>query len=118
MSAEAELRALLVGNAALVALVPAARISIDAAEQGAARPYIVLSKQGSTPTFGLDNTLLAEAVDIDIQCIGKRRPQAIAVRELVQAALLAGGQPWSGASAGYDADNDIEVEVISVNWLI
>ena len=43
MSAEAELQALLVANAALVALVPAARISIDAVDQGAAKPYIVLT---------------------------------------------------------------------------
>lgn len=118
MSAEAELRTLLVTNAALLALVPAARISIDAVDQAAVRPYIVLSKQGSTPTFGLDNTLLAEAVDIDVQCVGTRRAQAITVREAVQTALLAGGRPWAGTSAGYDADNDIEAEVVSVNWLI
>lgn len=118
MSAEADLRALLVANAALLALVPAARITIDAVDQNAARPYIVLSKQSATPIFGLDNTLLAETVQIDIQCVGLRRPQAIAVREAVQTALLAGGQPWVATSAGYDADNDIEVEVVSVNWLI
>ena len=118
MSAEADLRALLVANAALVALVPVARITIDAVDQAAPRPYIVLSKQSSTPTFGLDNSLLAEAVDIDIQCVGTRRAQAIAVREAVQVALLAGGQPWAGTSAGYDAENDIEAEVVSVNWLI
>lgn len=117
MSYEADLRAVLVADAALTAAVPAARIAIDQVEQGLARPYIAFSAQQGTPEFGLDNTLLADTLLIDIQCIGSTRANAIAVRELVKTALLAGGVPWSATSAGYDPDNDIEAEIVSVNWL-
>lgn len=117
MSAEADLRALIVAHAPLLAAVPATRIQIDAVDQGAARPYIAFSKQAALPTFGLDNTLLGTIATIDIQCIGTNRSNAIAVRELVEAALIAGGQPWVGASAAYDPDNDLEVEVLTLDWI-
>lgn len=117
MSAESDLRAVLVASAGLIATVPAARIQIDAVNQGAARPYIAFSKQSAPPAFGMDNTLLGTITTIDIQCIGTSRSNAIAVRELVEAALIAGGQPWVSASAAYDPDNDLEVEVITLDWI-
>ncbi|MBY0467607.1 MAG: DUF3168 domain-containing protein [Burkholderiaceae bacterium] len=118
MSAEAELRALLVANGALLGLVPAARISLDAVDQSAPRPYIVLSKQSATPDFGLDNTLFADQVTIDIQCVGTNRRSAIAVGDAVVAALQQAGEPHSARSAAYDADNDLEVEVVTVDWFL
>lgn len=117
MSAEADLRAILVAYAPLLAQVPVTRIVIDAAEQGDARPYIAFSKQSATPSFGLDNTPLGSVASIDIQVVGLTRSNAIAVRELVEAALLAGGQPWVAETAAYDPENDLEVEVLSVDWV-
>lgn len=117
MSAEADLRALLVAYAPLVAAVPVGCISIDSVDQGLARPYIAFSKQSAPPSFGLDNTLLGTITTIDIQCIGTSRLNAIAVRELVEAALLASGQGWVGATAAYDPENDLEVEVSTVDWV-
>ena len=117
MSAESSLRTALIGYAPLVAQVPAARISIDAVPQDAARPYIAFSTQAAEPTFGLSNALLGTVTSIDIQIVGRTRAEAITVRELVQAALLAASWPWVRTGAGYDAENDIEAEVVSVNWM-
>lgn len=117
MSAESDLRAALLAHAPLVAAVPAARISIDAAAQDQPRPYIVFSVQTAEPTWGLGNALLGVVTSIDIQIVGRTRAESIAVRELVQDALLAAGWPWVRTTAGYDAENDIEAEVVSVNWM-
>ena len=117
MSAEADLRAVLLAHAPLVAVVPAARIAIDAVPQDGTRPYIAFSTQTAEPTFGLSNALLGLVTSIDIQIVGATRAQSITVRELVQDALLAGGWPWVRSTAGYDAENDIEAEVVSVNWM-
>jgi len=116
MSAEADLRAVLVASAGLVSAVPVTRIGIDAVDQGATRPYIALSKQSALPSFALDNTLPGTITTIDIQCVGTNRSNAIAVRELVEAALVNVG--WIGASAAYDPDNDLEVEVLTVDWIV
>lgn len=116
MSAEAEVRAALVAYAGLTALVPAARISIDSVQQGLPRPYIAFSKQNGQRFYGLDNTPLATIDTIDVQCVGSDRANAIAVREQVEAALIAAGVPPTGVSAGYDPDNDLEVEVVTVDW--
>jgi hypothetical protein len=117
VSAETQLRAALLAHAPLVAVVPAASISIDAVLPTAARPYIAFSKQSTTRDLGLGNALLGTTTTLDVQCIGNSRAQAIQVAELVVAALDAAGQPSEQASAGYDADNDIEAEVVTVNWI-
>jgi hypothetical protein len=116
MSAESELRAALVANGALLAVVPAARISIDAVGQALAKPYIAFVKQGYAADLGLDNTLLADTSTIDIQCVGTDRPNAIVVRDLVRTALSLAGLPSDRGSAGYDPENDLEVEVVTVDW--
>lgn len=117
MSAEAELRAVLTAHAPLMAVVPASRIAIDAVPQDGDRPFIAFSTQAAEPTFGLSNALLGTVTSIDIQIVGANRAQAIAIRELVQSALLAAGWPWVRSTAGYDAENDLEAEVVSVNWM-
>ena len=59
MSAESEVRAVLIAHAPLLAAVPSARISIDAVMPTATRPYIAFSKQQVAEDTGLDNTRLA-----------------------------------------------------------
>lgn len=125
MSAESELRAVLIGNAALLSALGSVggiaagdRISIDAVATGYPRPYVVFSKQSSTDELGSDNTLLAEQATIDIQCVGSSRSNAIFIRDAARTALRAAGVPSDRGSAGYDAENDLEVEVITVDWFI
>lgn len=122
MSVEADLRAALIAHAPLTAVVPAARICIDAVPEGTAMPYIAFSLQNHAPQFGGDNTLLGAIDSIDIQCIGgapdlQGRSTAIAVRDLVKAALLAAGHTWAGSTAAYDAELGIEAEVVTVEWV-
>lgn len=116
MSAESELRDALIAHAPLLAVVPAARISIDAVTVSAARPYIAFSKQQRSDDFGLDNTWLAAQSTIDIQCVGSSRANAIVVADLVRDALRTAGMPSERGSAGYDAENDLEVEIVTVEW--
>lgn len=116
MSAESELRDALVAHAPLLAVVPAARISIDAVDINAARPYIAFSKQLRTDDHGVDGTWLAAQSTIDIQCVGSSRANAITVAGLVRDALRQAGMPSERSSAGYDAENDLEVEIVTVDW--
>lgn len=117
MSVESDLRAALLAYAPLVALVPPVRLCMDAVAQGLARPYIAISKQGRTDELGLDGTALGGTSVLDVQCIGADRRQALQLADLVRTALRLAGQPSEGGSAGYDPDNDIEAEVVTVNWL-
>jgi hypothetical protein len=116
MSAESDLRDALIAYAPLIAVVPAERIGADAVEQGASRPYIAFAKQSDEIEHGLDGTELARMSTIDIQCVGSERENALAVKALVQAALDAADQPSDRGFAGYDAENDLEVEVVTVEW--
>lgn len=116
MSAESELRDALVAHAPLLAVVPAARISIDAVDVLASKPYIAFSKQLCTDDHGVDGTWLAAQSTIDIQCVGASRSNAITVAALVRDALRLAGMPSERGSAGYDAENDLEVEIVTVDW--
>lgn len=116
MSAESEIRTMLLAHAPLVAVVPAGRISIDAVAPTLTRPYVAFVKTQYTDELGTDNTLLATVSTIDLQCVGTNRSNAIAVAALVRDALRAGGNPSDRGSAGYDPENDLEVEVVTVDW--
>lgn len=118
MSVETELRALLLANAPLLAIIPANRISVDTAAVEQPRPYIVFAVQSGEPVFGLDNSFLGETVTIDLQIVGSTRNNAVVIREAVKAALLAGGVPWSGTSSAFDPENGLEAEIINLQWLV
>lgn len=115
MSFEADLRQALLAHAPLVAVVPAARISVDLVEQGVDRPYIVLNKQREEPDQGLDNTVFGTDYTFDVQVVGTTRANAIQVKDLVRAALRAAGIPPDEGVGAYDPDFDLEVETITVN---
>lgn len=125
MSAESQLRDVLVADAALLAGLGTVsgktaqqRICIDAVPQDFPCPYIVFSKQSTGDELGCDNTLLAELATIDVQCVGTNRSNAIAIRDLVRAALRNAGTPSDRGSAGFDAENGLEVEVVTVDWYV
>jgi phosphoglycerate dehydrogenase-like enzyme len=120
MSAESEVRAILIASSALLAALPAgaASIAVDQTpDENMPRPHICFSKQYDRPTFGLDNTLLSRTQGISIQVVGVDRANAIAVRELVEDALLAGGLPWTDGAGGYDPEIDLEAEILTVEWI-
>jgi len=116
VSAAHDLQALLLADTALTAVV-GERIAIDQVEQGVERPYIVFSTQGVDKQLGLDGTLLGRITTIDIQCCGADRDDAITVADLVEVALAAASQDSDRGTTGYDADNGLEVEVVTVDWI-
>jgi hypothetical protein len=117
MSAESDLRGVLIGFGSLTSLVPASSIGLDAALQDTPRPYIVIGKQSNLDDLGLDNTVLAQTDTFDIQCVGTDRANAIAVKDQVKAALRASGIPSDRGTAGYDPELGAEVEVVTVDWI-
>jgi len=116
MSLEAELWAALVAHAPLTAVVPPERVSIDSVESDTARPYIAFSKQSETKERGLDGTVHHHTMRMDLQCVGVNRSECIQVAELVREALDAAGQPADDGTAGFDPENEIEAEVVTVEW--
>lgn len=117
MSAESDIRDVLVAYAPLSFIVSAGSISIDAVDADAPRPYIAFSKSGTQRDLGLDNGVLAETRTVDIQCIGINRAQSIQIADLVFDALQVAGNPSDRGGAAYDGDNDIELEVVTVDWV-
>lgn len=117
MSVESEVRAALVAHAPLLAVVPASRISVDALPESTPMPYIAFSKQGEQRELGLGGAVLGVQTTIDVQCVADTRTQALAVADLVRAALAAVGQPSASGSGAYDPELQVEVEVVSTTWL-
>ena len=117
MSAESDIRAALVAYAPLVSVVPASRISIDAVDADAPRPYSAFSKAGRNRELGLDNSVLAESSTVDILCIGLNREQSSQIADLVFDALQVAARPSDRGGAAYDGDNDIELETVTVDWV-
>ena len=115
MSSETDLRALLVANGTLTALV-STRIVSDRMEQAAARPFVVFSRVQTENNYGLDGTLLAARVVFDVQCWADTRSSAEAVANAVDAVLLANQRAVLSRTSGYDGDLDLEATLLSVEW--
>lgn len=116
MSAETALRALLVADAPVAALV-STRIAADRIEQGAARPFICYTRTASAPVVALDGTHLKTLVSLDVQCWADSRASADAVADAVTTAVRGViSQSVVGRSSAYDADLDVEGAIVSVSW--
>jgi hypothetical protein len=87
MSAETEMRVLLVAHAPLTALV-ADRVALNAVPQDSAHPLVVFTTT-QVPDLALDNTVLGIAVSHSVQCWGGTSAAAQAVADAVRGALAA-----------------------------
>lgn len=116
MSAETELRALLVADSAVAALV-ATRVSADRAEQGAAMPFVVFARAATQPVQYLDGSVPISQVNLDVQCWAKTRAGADALADAVTSAIR-GVPPQSvpGRAGVYDSDLDAHGTLLNVNW--
>ncbi len=83
MSAEIELRALLIAAPAVNTLV-SQRIAVDRIEQGSARPFVVFTRTGTERTKGLDGTVHAVLVTFSLQCWADTRAAAESFRKDVE----------------------------------
>ena len=116
MSAETDLRALLVATAGVTTLV-GTRIAADRIEQGAARPFVVFTRAGSEPLQCLDGSVLKTLVTLDVQCWADTRASAEAVADAVTAAVRGVlTQTVIARAASYEPDLDLEAAVLTVQW--
>jgi hypothetical protein len=116
MSAESDLRALLVANAGVTALV-GQRVAADRIEQSAARPFVVFTRTGSEPQLCLDGVVLKTRVTLDVQAWADTRLAADAVADAVTAAVRGvSSQTVADRVSSYDSDLDLEAAVLTVQW--
>lgn len=116
MSAETDLRALLVADAPTAALV-GTRVASDRMEQAAARPFIVFARSGSLPQQCLDGAVLKTLVTFDVQAWADTRLSADAVADAVTAAVRGvTSQTIVDRTSNYDSDLDLEASILTVQW--
>lgn len=115
MSAETDLRALLISTAGVTALV-GQRIAADRIEQGAARPFIVFTRTGTERERTLDGGVAATRVALLVQCWADTRVQAEQVADAVETALASVFQNTGDRSGTYEPDLDLEGALIPVEW--
>lgn len=119
MSAELELVTLAradAGVGALVGVGPAARISADRIQQGAARPFVVYTRTATEPFTSLSGEVFETKVSLDIQCWADTREQAEQLGDALQTAIRGAGQTVVARSGGYEPDLDLEVAILAVEW--
>ena len=115
MSAESDLRALLVAAPAITALV-GTRIAADRIEQGAARPFIVFTRTATERTKGLDGTVHGVQAKFSLQCWADTRAAAEAVAEAVQTAIEAAFHTVADRSSAYEPELDLEAATLAIDW--
>lgn len=115
MSAETQLRALLIADPAVAALV-GDRVSADRIEQGASRPFVVFVRTATDRVRGLDGTLHGVKATFDVQVWADTRQAATDVSDAVQDALETDYHYVITRDSGADADLDIEMSSLVVDF--
>lgn len=123
MSAESELQALLVADAAVrtalsvsTARAAGERIAADRIEQNTGRPFGVYTRTATEDSEGLDGTIFATKVTLELQLWGDTRLSADALADACQAAIRGANQAITGRATAYDDALDLEATVLSVEW--
>lgn len=115
MTAATELRALLVANGTLTALV-GNRIRANRAEQSDIRPFVVFTRVDTQNEFGLDGSRQASKQVFEVQAWADTRATADAVTAAIEAVFIAADRAFAGPVDGYDADLDMEASSLTVDW--
>lgn len=110
-----DFRAALVSYAPLTALVPAERISQNAADQSAEPPYIVFTAR-EVRSHGLANNLQATSYAVQVQCWGVSAAQADDVADEVEAALGVAFVICGTRTTAFDPQLDLDATVLTVDW--
>lgn len=123
MSAETELQALLVADAGVrtalgVTTVAAAgkQVAADRIEQGTGRPFGVYTRTQTDRHEGLDGTVHAVKVTLELQLWGDTRMSADALADACDDAITGANQAITGRATAYDSELDLEATVLSVEW--
>ncbi len=117
MSIETDLHAALTSYAPLAAIA-GSRIALNGMAQGQPAPFVVFSTSHARDV-GLDGTVLADDVSIELQCWAADPVQASALADSVEAALRTNtvAVPLSRAT-GRDPDVGLDNETIIAQLLI
>lgn len=126
MSVETDLYALLTADAgvqaALAASLAAAgdeigdRFAADRIEQDTTRPFAVFTRTSTEKQEGLDGTVFAERVVLELQVWADKRLDADALADVCQAALDEAGHSVTGRASGFDGELGLEATVLTVEW--
>lgn len=116
MSAEQDLRALLLADAGVAALV-GTRVTADRIAQESVRPFVVFARTSSFPVVSVDGAHLRTQASLEVQCWADTRLQADALADAVTTAVRGEiSQRVVERSAAYDADLDLAASIVSVQW--
>lgn len=115
MSASTDLRALLLSGAALALLV-GTRVFADRAEQKTPRPFAIYTITQTEPQYALDNSEHGRLTVFELQCWADTRSVAEALADAAEAALRDDFRVILSRSGGYDAELDLELTSLSVEW--
>jgi hypothetical protein len=114
MTVETDFRALLAADASVAALV-GTRIAQNGAPQGADLPLVVFTSS-TTHDLGLDNTILATGVTLQVQCWALTAAAADAVADAVQTAVFGAGYVVTDRASGFDPELELDATMLTVDW--
>lgn len=115
MSIETELRALLVADSTVAALV-GNRVSADHIDQAAARPFVVYRRTDTERQYTLSGELAGAVATITVQCWAETRLQADELAEACEVCFLLNQRPTTGREADSDPELDLYVTQFTVSW--
>lgn len=115
MSAGSDLRALLVADVAVAALV-ADRVRSDRAEQDDGPPYVAFTLTDTEIERCLDGSKASETAVFEVECWATSQTAANALADAVEEALDGVFQPVVGRTTAYDGGLDLCATVLTVRW--
>ena len=121
MSAESTLYGWLAAHAALTTLVGGAvtpRIYPDVVPGDQALPAVAYARSGTEPITTIHGTIAGRFVDLQVQCWAETRPEAEAVADAVEGALLAAGELSVNRAVLFDTESGNYGTSIDVRLLV
>jgi len=114
MSAETTFRAMLAAYSPFNTLV-GGRIAVNAMATALPPPYAVYTS-AHAPEYGLDGTLLANALNFTLQCWAKTAAEADAVADAAAAACQLAGYAVTARATGFDEEVGLDASILTIEW--
>jgi hypothetical protein len=114
MSAEADIQTLLTTDATVAAITT--EFAESRIEQDTARPFGVYTRTATQDFEGLDGTVHASKVTLELQLWADTSLQAEQLADACAAAIRAEGHAITGRSTGNDNDLDLEAAILTIEW--
>ncbi len=111
MSAETDLRTLLIAAGAVTSVV-STRIYSDARAEGSSLPAIVYQRTGTEPVMTIHGTVAGEKAIIEIACIADLRATADSLAALISPALSGTPFNYVDRRSEYDPESDLFISAL------